>query len=73
MKAASLTARLSLLFALSTVAVLLGLGWTLERLVEVHFREIDHHEIAGKLALVRNLLVKATTPASLATLPADVW
>jgi two-component system heavy metal sensor histidine kinase CusS len=72
MKAASLTARLSLLFALSTVAVLLGLGWTLERLVEVHFREIDHHEIAGKLALVRNLLVKATTPASLATLPAEL-
>ncbi|RKT43086.1 heavy metal sensor histidine kinase [Thiocapsa rosea] len=70
--APSLTVRLSLLFAVSTVALLLGLGWTLERAVALHFRELDHHEIAGKLALVRNLLGKATTPAALASLPADL-
>lgn len=72
MKPPSLTVRLSLLFAVSTVALLLGLGWTLERAVALHFRELDHHEIAGKLALVRNLLGKATTPAALASLPADL-
>jgi two-component system heavy metal sensor histidine kinase CusS len=71
-KAPSLTARLSLLFAVSTVILLLGLGWTLERSVALHFRELDHHEIAGKLALVRNLLGKATTPGALASLPADL-
>jgi two-component system heavy metal sensor histidine kinase CusS len=60
------------LFALATVAVLLGLGWTLERSVALHFRELDHHELAGKLELVRNLLGKATTPAALAALPADL-
>lgn len=72
MKAPSLTARLSLLFALAIVAVLSGLGWTLERSVALHFRELDHHELAGKLELVRNLLGKATTPAALAALPADL-
>jgi two-component system, OmpR family, heavy metal sensor histidine kinase CusS len=71
-RALSLTARLSLLFALATVAVLLGLGWTLERSVALHFRELDHHELAGKLELVRNLLGKATTPGALAALPADL-
>ncbi|SDW76666.1 heavy metal sensor histidine kinase [Thiocapsa roseopersicina] len=72
MKAPSLTVRLSLLFAVSTVALLLGLGWTLERSVAMHFRELDQHEIGGKLALVRNLLAKATTPDALASLPADL-
>jgi two-component system heavy metal sensor histidine kinase CusS len=71
-KAPSLTVRLSLLFAGSTVALLLGLGWTLERSVASHFRELDEHVIAGKLALVRNLLGKATTPQALASLPADL-
>ncbi|MGB5831496.1 MAG: heavy metal sensor histidine kinase [Thiohalocapsa sp.] len=72
MKAVSLTARLSLLFALSTAGVILGLGWTLERAVAAHFRELDRHEIEGKLVLVRNLLAKADTHSARAALPAQI-
>jgi two-component system heavy metal sensor histidine kinase CusS len=71
-KALSLTARLSLLFALCAATVLLGLGWVVARSVEDHFLELDRHEIEGKLALVRNLLVKAHSPEALAALPREL-
>lgn len=67
--ALSLTARLSLLFALGTASVLLGLGWVVARSVEHHFQELDRSEIEGKLALVHNLLTKTQTPEALADLP----
>ncbi|MBK8637014.1 MAG: heavy metal sensor histidine kinase [Chromatiaceae bacterium] len=72
MKALSLTARLSLLFALSAVVVLLGLGWVVARSVEAHFLELDRHEMEGKLALVRNLLAKVQTPTDFAALPREL-
>ncbi len=72
MKALSLTARLSLLFALSAIIVLLGFGWVVARSVEDHFLELDRGEIEGKLALVRNLLAKAHSPESLAALPQEL-
>ncbi len=59
MTAPSLTARVSLLFAAGAVAVLLGLGWVVERAVENHFREMDQHEVEGKLSLLRALFAKA--------------
>jgi len=71
-KALSLTARLSLLFALCAATVLLGLGWVVARSVEDHFLGLDRHEIEGKLALVRNLLVKAHSPEALAALPREL-
>jgi two-component system heavy metal sensor histidine kinase CusS len=72
MKALSLTARLSLLFALCAVSVLLALDWVVERSVEHHFLELDRHEIEGKLALVRHLLAKARTPVTLSALPGQL-
>lgn len=69
MKTRSLTSRLSLLFALGMAGVLFGLGWTLDHAVALHFRELDHQDIKGKLALVANLLAKADTPAALSALP----
>lgn len=72
MKALSLTARLSLLFALSAVAVSLGLGWAMVQSVEHHFLEIDQHEMEGKLSLVRHLLAKLHGPEDLAALPREL-
>lgn len=69
MRVLSLTARLSLLFALAAALVLLGLGWVAARSVEHHFLKMDQQEIEGKLALVRNLLAKADTPEALARVP----
>lgn len=71
-KSLSLTARLSLLFAVSAVIVLLGLGWVVERAVQSHFIEIDRHEIEGKLSLVRNLLAAATSADALAAVPLEL-
>ncbi|MDY0011851.1 MAG: heavy metal sensor histidine kinase [Rhodocyclaceae bacterium] len=65
----SLTARLALLFALVTASLLVLVGLALGRAVEAHFRELDEHELAGKLALVEHLLQGAATPAARAGLP----
>lgn len=58
MTSVSLTARISLLFAAAAALVLLVVGLFVARAVERHFVEIDHHELAGKLDLVRNLLTR---------------
>jgi two-component system heavy metal sensor histidine kinase CusS len=52
----SLTARVALLFALLTAGLLIVVGALLGRAVEAHFRELDAHELAGKLTLIQNLL-----------------
>ncbi len=69
MRGLSLTARLSLLFALAAALVLLAVGWVVARSVEHHFLEMDQQEIRGKVALVRNLLARSSTPEALAALP----
>lgn len=56
MSTRSLTARLSLLFALSTATVLFLLGATLDHAVVRHFQDMDRHDLAGKLALIRQML-----------------
>jgi two-component system heavy metal sensor histidine kinase CusS len=66
MKAFSLTARLSLLFALGAAVVLLGLGWVVHRAVDGHFHEMDRHEMAGKLSLLRSLFRQSGDRALLA-------
>jgi two-component system, OmpR family, heavy metal sensor histidine kinase CusS len=65
MSARSLTARLSLLFALSTATVLFMLGTALDQAVKRHFRDMDRHALSGKLALVREMTAAApgATPA----------
>lgn len=52
----SLTARIALLFALLTASLLIVVGAVLGRAVEAHFRELDQHELGGKLTLIQNLL-----------------
>lgn len=59
MRAASLTLRLTALFALLSAAVLLVLGLVVGRLVEQHFEDLDMDVLRGKERLVRHAL--ATT------------
>lgn len=59
MKAPSLTARISLLFASAAALVLLAVGWVLALAVEAHFVDEDRHEIHGKFELIGHLLGKA--------------
>ena len=66
----SLTTRLALLFALLTAALLVALGWAMERAVEAHFRDLDAHELSGKITLIRNLLVQAAASEGLPGLSA---
>jgi two-component system, OmpR family, heavy metal sensor histidine kinase CusS len=72
LKVLSLTSRLSLLFALSATLVLLGVGWIVIHSVAQHFVEMDRQEMEGKLALVRNLLAKASTAESLEEMPSHL-
>lgn len=65
----SLTARLAVLFALMTASLLVVVGLVLGRAVQGHFRELDEHELGGKLALVENLLQRASTPQARDALP----
>ena len=69
MKPLSLTNRIALLFAVVVTTVLGMLGFVLDRAVDTHFRDMDHHMLAGKLELVGNLLAKAKDRAALDTLP----
>jgi len=52
MKTLSLTARISLLFAVAAALVLLVTSYFLTQKVEAHFEEEDRIELNGKLALV---------------------
>ncbi|QDF98369.1 two-component sensor histidine kinase [Azoarcus sp. DD4] len=65
----SLTARLALLFAALTASLLIVVGLVMGRAVEGHFRELDEHEIAGKLRLIENLVRRADTPQDVEALP----
>lgn len=56
MKTLSLTARISLLFAVAAALVLLTTGYVLTQVVQAHFKESDRNDLNGKLALIENLL-----------------
>jgi len=64
----SLTARLALLFALVAVVLLLGLGLLMERAVDLHFDEIDAHDLSAKMAVIGHLIERTPGPAELDTL-----
>lgn len=55
----SITLRLALLFGSASTLVLIGVGFIIGALVELHFEKLDQHELAGKLELTRHLLGKA--------------
>lgn len=69
MKSISLTARISLLFAVAVAAVLFLTGLLVARAVEQHFAEEDHQEMRGKLELVRHLLARTGDTADFDALP----
>ena len=53
---ASITRRLTLLFALASSAVLLALGMVIASSVEKHFEDLDMEVLSGKLELTRHAL-----------------
>ena len=69
MKPLSLTARISLLFAVAASLVLLTTGYFLTQVVEAHFEAGDRHELYGKLELIQNLFKHAPSQNELDLLP----
>jgi len=69
MKTLSLTARISLLFAVAASLVLLTTGFFLTQVVEGHFKAGDRDELNGKLELIQNLFKHAYSPIDLDLLP----
>lgn len=59
----SITARLTLLFAAVSTAVLLALGLLIGNAVEQHFVEQDMEVLSGKTNLAANLLAQVRSPA----------
>lgn len=66
----SLTARLTLLFALASTVVLLLLGWIVAGSVEHHFEEQDMAELQARLQFAGRVLARVATPAALDGVPA---
>ncbi len=64
----SLTTRLTLLFALVSSGVLLGLGWVITTAVEKHFADQDRRMLEGKIELVRHVVAPAGSPEELTAL-----
>lgn len=69
MKTLSLTARISLLFAVAASLVLLTTGYFLTQVVDAHFEQGDRHELNGKLELIQNLFKHASSQKDLDLLP----
>lgn len=65
----SLTNRLTLLFALASAAMLLGLGLVINNLVARHFEELDLEALTGKVELAKSTLNKVGSQSDLDTLP----
>ena len=65
----SITFRLALLFSLSSMLLLTGIGYFLNRSVEAHLADMDWGEIHGKWELTQNLIEEVHTPADLAAFP----
>lgn len=64
----SLTARFAILFAVFAASLLLVTGFVFERAVEVHFDELDRHELAAKLVVVGNQLARVDSAQALEAL-----
>lgn len=72
MKSISLTARVSLLFAIVVATVLLVTGMLISRAVEDHFADEDRQEMQGKLELIRHLLSRAHQTSDLDALSQEL-
>ncbi len=65
---ASITQRLTLLFATVSALVLLLLGFVVASLAEKHFEELDMELMTGKLELIRTMLGQESDPGDLSSL-----
>jgi len=68
----SLTARLTLLFAVVSSSVLLILGLVIAELVERHFEDMDLDLLKGKLELVQHAVLAARAEGGFDSLPAQL-
>ncbi len=68
-KRLSLTARLTMLFAVGSCAVLTALGWLIDLSIERHFEEQDRAALAGKILLAKHAIERVTTLDELKRLP----
>lgn len=66
---ASITRRLTALFALASTVVLLALGYLIGGIVEQHFVEQDMEVLTGKLDLARHALERVRSDRDLASIP----
>jgi two-component system heavy metal sensor histidine kinase CusS len=71
-KPLSLTARISLLFAVVVAVVLLVTGVLIARAVEHHFAMEDDADMRGKLELVQHILAKSHQPSDLDALAGEL-
>lgn len=69
MKPGSLTLRLSILFALTTVLLLAGIGAYLYRFLDIELMQRDHAELAGKVALFRHHLAAVNSLSQIVAAP----
>lgn len=69
---ASITLRLTSLFAAVSATVLLALGYLIGETVERHFEEQDRMILTGKLELARHALSSITSAAGLDALPLNL-
>lgn len=72
MRALSLTARLTLLFALGSSTVLLVLGWLTGAAVERHFAQQDQDALQGKMQLAQHAIERMGTPQDLQVLQSQL-
>lgn len=68
----SLTARLTLLFAVVSSSVLLILGLVIAELVERHFEDMDLELLEGKLELIQHAVLSARSGGSFDALPGQL-
>lgn len=69
MRRRSITARLTLAFAIASTSVLLLVGVLVGRLVEGHFEQQDLALLEGELESLRHVLAKVEQPGALETVP----
>jgi two-component system heavy metal sensor histidine kinase CusS len=68
----SLTARLTLLFAVGSSVVLLALGWLISASIEHHFEDLDRDALQAKLMLAHHAIARVTSTTELARLPTQL-
>ena len=69
MKPGSITFRLSVLFALTTVLLLAGIGAYLYRFLDTELMQRDHAELVGKVALFRHHLAAVNSLSQIVAAP----